>query len=336
MIIGHQRQTDYFNTVLARGRLAHAYLFYGPEHIGKFTFATHIAKSLFCQALNEIRDRSTDGQEVLDRTCGRCADCLRIEACSHPHVFFVDPGRSTASEKESNPVFVFKGGVKKEISIDEVREMKRILSFAPEGDRHRIFIMNHADRLSPEAADALLKLLEEPGERTLFILITAYPDFLTPTIRSRSLGIRFSPLSDTILSDLLLTRRVEESERRELLSLANGRPGALFHFLEDEKALTEQRSLVRKLVLLRRNPNLAELFRLSGECWSETEIRDTVFEFMIRMLRKEIIRSSESHAAVAELCKKVKNIIRYRSLLDSSNVNARLAFDNALLEFGMR
>ena len=172
-IIGHSRQLAPLRAALGSRRLHHAYLFVGPEGVGKHTIAMVLAQAVHCV------ERNDDG-------CGRCAQCERIINGNHPDVRMV--GRLEG---------------KKEITIQQVREIERELRYRSfEGER-KIAVVDPAGAMNPAAQNALLKTLEEPPENSLIILITPNGGELLPTLRSRCLRLSFAPLSRTQIAEFL-------------------------------------------------------------------------------------------------------------------------------------
>lgn len=172
MIPGYDRQAAYLARVLARGRLAHAYLFYGPDGAGMLRVAKDLAKSLHCRGYGGL---ISPAREHI------CTACAAIDADTHPGVILLDLEHSLASDKET----------RKKIPIEDVHELRRRFSLTSAGGAWRIAIIRRTDTMSGDAADAFLKLLEEPGERTLFLLLADARESVAPTLRSRAAGIRF-------------------------------------------------------------------------------------------------------------------------------------------------
>jgi DNA polymerase-3 subunit delta' len=190
----------------SRGRLAQAYLFVGPEGVGKQLFARKFAQSLLCRAPR------TGELEA----CGECAGCRPFLAGSHPDFHFVDrdPGKRELT-------------VAKLIGEREQRGKTGLchdLSLRPLEGGRKVGLVNDADSMNDEAANALLKTLEEPPEGALLVLIAANPDALLPTIRSRCQQVRFGRLSDSDLAALIELQGLVNTpeELRELVSLADG------------------------------------------------------------------------------------------------------------------
>ena len=182
MILGYDRQIAYLDRVMARGRLAHAYLFYGPDGAGMLSIAKAMAKALHCPARLETEFPSGNSVSKSIREAGDgCKICAAIDADTHPGVTLLDRAHSLTSKKEAL----------RDIPIDDLREVKRRFSLAAAGDAWRVAIIHDADTMSRDAQVAFLKLLEEPGERALFLLTSDARESVAPTIASRAVAIGF-------------------------------------------------------------------------------------------------------------------------------------------------
>lgn len=160
---GHERQAAYFKKLGERGFSAGAFLFYGPDGVGKKRFAVRLASGLFCEK------KTLFG-------CGECAPCIKVQSAGHPDVHIVPYGELSG----------------KEISIDDIRELRQRFWLSPFAGSFRVALVNGAENLTAEAQSALLKVLEEPPSRTLLFLITSEPHILFETVRSRLLPVSFS------------------------------------------------------------------------------------------------------------------------------------------------
>ncbi len=205
-IHGHDRVVERFRQTLKSGRLASTYLFVGPPGIGKRTFALKLAQALLCPAASE-----TD----LD-PCGTCDVCIQITACTHPDLITI----SKPAGKNTIPVDLFIG------DCDHRRQqgLCHDISLKPFAGGRKIAVIDDADDLSLESANALLKTLEEPPPRAVLILIGTSLQRQLPTIRSRAQIVRFAPLATDTLAKLLVEQQVidDEQEARRLAKLAEG------------------------------------------------------------------------------------------------------------------
>jgi len=220
-IVGHQKQVEIVRQALNHGRLHHAYLFLGMEGVGKKTIALGLAKAIHCSA-------------ATGDFCGECADCARIQDGNHPDVRIIEPlaGR-------------------KEISIQQIRELEKELNFRSFSGKKKIAILNPATLMNLSAQNALLKTLEEPPRDSLLILIAANGGALLPTLRSRCLRISFGPLARDLISGFLVSRKGLESETAEFLAaMSLGSLGAVVS-IDTQELLERRREWVRLISGLR-------------------------------------------------------------------------------------
>lgn len=215
-IRGHAQQTEWFRRTLQRDRLSHAYVFVGPEGIGKRRFARTLAQCLFCQRHAP--------EELL--ACGECSACKLVLAGTHPDLHEVR--RLSGKSELTIDVFVGK---------DENRGREGLcydLSLRPMAADRKIAIVDDATAMTQEAANAFLKTLEEPPPKALLILIADRLDALLPTIRSRCQTVRFDSLSSTDVADLLreLELVADPSEAAALAELSGGSLAVATQLLE--------------------------------------------------------------------------------------------------------
>ena len=209
-LIGHTKQLDSLRAALANQRLHHAYLFVGPEGVGKRTIAMALAKAIHCS-------------ESTGDYCGRCVNCASIIDSNHADVRVVQPLAG-----------------KKEISIHQVREIERELRFRSFGGKRKIAIIDPAALMNPSAQNALLKTLEEPPENSLILLITPNAGGLLPTLRSRCLRLSFAPLPrQEVAAFLKTTQNIAARDVEFLAAMSMGSIGVAAGL--DQAALMEKR-----------------------------------------------------------------------------------------------
>lgn len=178
-IIGQEIPKLLLQRTLKQNRLPSAFLFYGPEGVGKRTTALIFAKAVNCK-------------EKQGDACGVCSSCKKITNENHPDIRVIRPEPSGKGEL---------------IPIDTVKAIRHEVSLRPFEGRKRLFLVIHSDRMKLEASNAFLKTLEEPPLDTLFILTSTRPDFLLPTILSRCQKIRFRRLTSAEVERALVERR---------------------------------------------------------------------------------------------------------------------------------
>jgi DNA polymerase III subunit delta' len=207
-IQGHDDVAERFRSILARGRLASTFLFVGPDGIGKRTFALKLAQALLCSERDE---------KLLD-PCGRCESCVQTLAGTHPDILRI----AKPKEKSELPVALFIGSAEKRMQEGLCHD----LALKPFFGRRRVAIIDDADYLNEEGANALLKTLEEPPPRSLLILVGTSLERQLPTIRSRCQIVRFAPLSAETIADLLVAEGTA-TDRAMALKLAAWSDGSL-------------------------------------------------------------------------------------------------------------
>jgi DNA polymerase-3 subunit delta' len=194
---------------IATGRIAQAYLFAGPDGVGKQRAAFALARAVLCD----------------QQGCGQCAVCTRIDSRNHPDVRVFAP----RDEGDRN------------LQVEYLRsEILPLTKFAPFEGRAAFFIFPEADLSFPEqhaeAANALLKTLEEPRPNVSFILMSARPDSLLATIRSRCQRVRFNPLPADVIERILEERGVSSEARRTAAALAGGSASRALALTEEDRA----------------------------------------------------------------------------------------------------
>lgn len=192
---GHQQNKDFLVSLLQGERATPSLLFYGPEGVGKRLLAKEFAKSFLCLG---------DPLQPDD-----CRSCHAIDAGIHPDLVQVAqlaPG--------------------KELLIEQIKDMAKQAAYAPTLSTHKVCIIDGADFMKAPAANSLLKLLEEPPEYWLFILIATDINKLLPTILSRVIQRRFTGLQEKAVAEILEEHQVEQPEI--LARLAAGSPGKLW------------------------------------------------------------------------------------------------------------
>lgn len=196
---GHEGIARAFEHVARRGRLAHAYLFVGPAGVGKRLFADELAKALLCE------QRTPDKLDA----CDRCPGCVQADAGTHPDIFAV------VRPPESH-----------EMPISLIKELCASFSLKSARGRGKVVILDDADDLNEESANCFLKTLEEPPPGSLLLLIGTSPDRQLPTMLSRCHVVRFHPLPEPLVEELLEAQGIADASLRDrLVRLSDGSPG---------------------------------------------------------------------------------------------------------------
>ena len=227
-IIGQERPKDILKRAIENKRVPHAYLFSGPEGVGKEAMAIELAKALYC--------------EGSEKPCNNCSNCHRIGQFEHPDIHFIFPAPKSATVKDErqildslaeDPYARKKPWAAPNISIDKIRQVRRMSAMKPmEG--LRIVIISDADTMNVQAANALLKILEEPPPNMHLVLVTSRTNALLATIISRCQEVRFSALSDTQIAGALRQRQGLDEQQAEILSrISQGSYGRALQWMDE-------------------------------------------------------------------------------------------------------
>jgi DNA polymerase-3 subunit delta' len=235
-LIAQDRALSPLRSALRRGALHHAYLFGGPEGVGKGRAARLLAQAANC-------DGGTVGPGGLrDDPCGACGPCRKIAKGVHPDVLVLAEERVMAKAGTWEP----KAGrsPSKDIVVDQVRDLvDRRLALRRFEGRRRFVVLDPADAMNPQAQNALLKTLEEPPEDTTLVLVASSPDALLPTIRSRCLRVPFGPIPAAEVAARLEAEGRAPERARLAAALSGGSLGRALAV--DDAALEAQAAAVR-------------------------------------------------------------------------------------------
>ena len=283
--------------ILAKGNVPHAFLFTGIDGIGKRTAAILFAMARNCQALpspaTAVGKDDASGFQDMIAPCGQCKACVKIMSGSHPDVIVVQP----------------EGDV---VKIAQVRELIQRLTFKPHEARVRVVVISDAQAMNMEAANALLKVLEEPPPQTCFFLTAGQTADLLPTVVSRCQHVRFNPVSaekierhlvqscglepsaaalTAVISDGSMARALELAERPEritdmalrrkwLITEMIGLPArsVAVIMLFAEKLAADKKHVLSFLEMMRRFLRDATVFRFCPEKIVSTDLREAVAE----------------------------------------------------------
>lgn len=211
-IIGHERQKRFLTFFIERGNIPHAFLFCGQGGIGKKAMAFEFARHLFCQSKT---------------ACGECRPCIKLDRGSHPDLVIVESEGS--------------------IGIDSSRIISKEISEHPFESEKRIIIIDNAETMTIEAANALLKTLEEPPPYNHFFVITSSEREIPMTIRSRCTRVAFSPLTGTQLESYFTGQGNNDPFRAKLLSSISFGSIGCGLFWQDENNFAMREKLARSI-----------------------------------------------------------------------------------------
>ncbi|CAH1058611.1 DNA polymerase III subunit delta' [Paenibacillus pseudetheri] len=212
-IVGQENAKRLLQNALRKEAVSHAYLFTGPAGSGQMKTALMFAQAIFCT-------------QSKDDACGECLECRKVEHGNHPDLSLLQPDGAS-------------------IKIDQIRELQRVFSYRSEGVNPKVYIIDGADKMTVQAANSLLKFLEEPPAPAVGILISDNSRSLLPTIQSRTQRIPFRPLNPDIMLQALASEGVPIPLARCAVSLSSGLDGC--RKLLEQNWFAEMRNVMLQL-----------------------------------------------------------------------------------------
>jgi DNA polymerase-3 subunit delta' len=326
-VLGQSFAVDALRRALANKRLHHALLFVGPDGVGKELTAFALATAIVCVRAPLVG-------------CGQCDGCRKVAARSeggvplHPDVVLVEKGLYPKD------VLGRSTDEKVDISVDQIRRvvLERI-AIPPNESPERIIIVRRAEELSVGAANALLKTLEEPPSHTRFVLITSHAGELLPTIRSRTLPLRFAPLADDVVERILRADGVDASRAKEIAALAGGSV-EIARTLADPRASEARTSAVDALSDATRT-TLPHLLEATSEYANTSDDRErlrtdlTAFAATEATKLRALVMSNAPSREVDASLKRHAAAIEVTTALEK-NANVPLALESAWLRFARK
>jgi DNA polymerase-3 subunit delta' len=292
-LIGHALPQKILFQAIVSQKAGHAYLFSGEEGIGKRSVALAIAKSLLCMKSSPP-------------SCGRCSSCLKSDQKSHPDLFEIAPDGAF-------------------IKISQVKRIQEEMGLQPALSLKKVFIIDEADRMNPEAANAFLKSLEEPPTDTSFFLITSRPQAILPTILSRCQQIRFStPLQEELVKLLIRKRSLSEKEALHIAKRSLGKVG--FALSLDLENLEVEDLAYFQLIQPENLESPERLFQLSEELSRDADHFRKTAEWLLSSIRDMIVWKSCSDSDYLILDRYWERIRDASNLFTPEQLNRSFAF----------
>jgi DNA polymerase-3 subunit delta' len=273
-VLGQSAAIGTLERALSSGKVHHAYRFEGPNGVGKEMAAFAFAQALVCP--------TPPPRGEVFRGCGRCSACTRAVTLAsepphvplHPDVVILERGLYSAEQlRRARPEL-------QDISVDQIRRLVlERASFAPHEGRARVFIVRRAHELSPSAANALLKTLEEPLANTYFILLTDRGNDLLDTIRSRTQLVRFAPLGESLVRTILEKNGIAPDVAQMAGELSGGSAAAALD-LADPEASKERRAFIESAIGAARTDDLGSAVALSD---ARARDKDVLFDRLVAL-----------------------------------------------------
>jgi DNA polymerase-3 subunit delta' len=308
-VIGHDEVIKNLRNAITSGRVASGYIFAGPSEVGKELLAISFAKALNCN-------------EVKGDFCDKCVSCRRINDGNHADVGIIRPDGTR-------------------LKIEQMRFLKKQSSYKAIESNYKIYIICDADKMTTEAANSMLKTLEEPSGVVLFILLTTVYNSILPTIRSRCQLVRFSLVPQEIIQDELVKRpEITDSKAKWLAIKSQGKPGKALKLAKDKENSGDDLPLVLS-VLKRDKGHLLEVFKRAEEMSKSESSIDNILSWYRDLLlikhgcTESILTHSDELVRLQEIAKsysafEIENLIKMALNIQNliqRNINPVLAME---------
>ena len=300
-IIGHKKNIDFLNKSVQRNKISHAYLFEGPERIGKKLVALE-----FAGAIQDYEEITLNPSLPKGEISGANPDLLIIN-----------------SEKGES------------INIAQIRELQSRLSLFPYSKKYKVAIIDNAETMTNEAANSLLKTLEEPSATTVIILVASSADKILPTIKSRCQTVKFLIPSREELENFLKSRQKSDQEIEQLINFSRRKTGIIIELLNNRELFEQQKKDFEKFSKVI-NSEIAEKMSYAEEISKEDFSRiENVLNLWTVILRNSFLDCYSGNGGSKNLKQKIARVIKEiqkgKSLILKKKANAKLVLENLLI-----
>lgn len=295
-VIGHEKELLMLEEDILSGKVHHAYLFAGPSKIGKFRIARSMSGILQCT----------------NNFCHSCPICIQIERRCHMDTI----------ELKDNA---------ESIKIDEIREIIERLNMTGQG-AYKILLLQNIDRLTEEAGNCLLKTLEEPPAKTVFIFTAGQIQDVMPTIASRMRIMNFKKLPDNVLKEALKKRYPDVGDEmlNQVLLLSLGRSGTALQLLSKPEEFQQLHEIYNNIQFLDEKGSISTRISAMQELSKDPQKIKTFLSLLAHFYRQKMLNAN-SPAGKTHAANIIKEIHRVINLM-GRNVNPRLLLENIMLQ----
>jgi DNA polymerase-3 subunit delta' len=324
-IVGHEHAIDILRRTIVAQQVRHAYLFTGPQHIGKSLLARRFAQTLLCTG-------GPDPASIPREPCNKCISCRKVLHDNHPDVHVITKARD-----------------KQFILIEQIRDLQNSSARRSLEGRRNIFIIEDAQYMNAQAANCILKTLEEPEQDVVLLLTVPDEALLLPTIVSRVQHIPMQLLTNAQIKNALVTQWETEPDEADLIAaLAAGRMGWAIHATEKDELLAQRREQLESLVKLL-SASRVQRFEFVQQFGTDAEKVQSLLELWLLWWRDMVLaangcldltvnvdmrpqlKSQAAKLGTTEAERVVRKIVETMEAI-AQNVNTRVALEVLMLD----
>lgn len=301
-IIGHEKQKEFLTKVVLNKKIPHAFLFAGEDMVGKKTLAFAFAKLILCD----------------NNACQTCKTCTDIDKRISPDLYFV-------SDENNN------------IEIDKIRAVREFLRLKSYSNKKKIAIIDNAHLMGNDAQNSILKLLEEPPENSILILVTSFKEMILETIKSRVQEINFNKVSRKEIEEYLISKGTDKREAEEISIFSGGKVGQAIEFLNDVSKREFFSKTIKYLEQIK-DQEFDKRFEYVKEIYEDKEVVFEVLDIFERFFRKLMflkIFNKDSGSFKDYSLLEIKNIIeeiqKTKYYFNNTNTNKKLLLENLMI-----
>lgn len=277
-ILGNEKNKKILEKAINLKKMSHSYIFWGTEGIGKKIIAKEFAKQILC-----LGDNKPD--------C-KCKSCIEFDS-------------------ENNPDFQLINSENDKIKIEQIREMQRKIAEKPIISHHKVYIIDNADRMTPEAQNCLLKTLEEPPEYIVIILICSNENNLLSTIKSRCTRLHFDKIENSEILDYINKNEPDKNISPNIIEFAQGSIGKALKLSENIEIYEN----VEKLIEQMKSKDLIDIMKSAEQLYKSKEEIDFILEF-INVILLKFGKQEHKYVKCIDIVEKTKKRIKANSNYD--------------------
>lgn len=277
-ILGNEKNKKILEKAINLKKMSHSYIFWGTEGIGKKIIAKEFAKQILC-----LGDNKPD--------C-KCKSCIEFDS-------------------ENNPDFQLINSENDKIKIEQIREMQRKIAEKPIISHHKVYIIDNADKMTPEAQNCLLKTLEEPPEYIVIILICSNENNLLSTIKSRCTRLHFDKIENSEILDYINKNEPDKNISPNIIEFAQGSIGKALKLSEN----LEMYENIEKLIEQMKSKDLIDIMKSAEQLYKSKEEIDFILEF-INVILLKFGKQEHKYVKCIDIVEKTKKRIKANSNYD--------------------